>query len=308
MTDTTRTDDDRNVEDSGLPVLRRVRAWLSPGSSDSGSVRDVIEELIEDQPDTEDAIDDHERALLTNVLKQRNATVEQIMVPRADIVSVEFETPVTDVIKLLVEQGHSRVPVYRSTLDEVVGMVHIKDLAGVILEANASGSMNSELAKTMRPVIFVAPSARVLDLLLDMRIKRTHMAMVVDEYGGIDGLVTIEDLVEQIVGDISDEHDEESELELSDRADGTVIADARVTLSHFIDRYGQVFTEEEISELDTLGGLVFRLTGRVPSRGELVAHPNGLEFEIMDADPRRIRRLRLRNLPGADRQNPTTGA
>lgn len=308
MTDTTRSDDDRNSEDSGLPVLRRVRAWLSPSSADSGSVRDVIEELIEDQPDTDDAIDDHERALLTNVLKQRDATVAQIMVPRADIVSVEFETPVVDVIKLLVEQGHSRVPVYRSTLDEVVGMVHIKDLAGVILEANETGSMTGELSKTMRRVIFVAPSARVLDLLLEMRIKRTHMAMVVDEYGGIDGLVTIEDLVEQIVGEISDEHDDESELELSDRADGTVIADARVTLSHFIERYGAIFSEEEVAELDTLGGVVFRLTGRVPSRGELVAHPNGLEFEIMDADPRRIRRLRLRKLPDRDSHPQATQA
>lgn len=297
MADTSRNDDDRNGEDSGLPVFRRVRAWLSPGSADSGSVRDVIEELIEDQPDTEDAIDDHERALLTNVLKQRNATVEKIMVPRADIVSVEFTTPVTDVIKLLVEQGHSRVPVYRATLDEVVGMVHIKDLAGVILDETASDTATPDLEKTMRPVIFVAPSARVLDLLLEMRIKRTHMAMVIDEYGGIDGLVTIEDLVEQIVGDISDEHDDESELELSDRADGTVIADARVTVGTFTERYGQLFSEEEMSEHDTLGGLVFRLTGRVPSRGELVAHPNGIEFEIMDADPRRIRRLRLRKLP-----------
>lgn len=308
MTDTSRTDDDRTGEDSGHPVLRRVRAWLSPGNADSGSVRDVIEELIEDQPDTEDAIDEHERALLTNVLKQRNATVEQIMVPRADIASVEYETPVADVIKLLVEQGHSRVPVYRGTLDEVVGMVHIKDLASMILEANANGGETGDLSKAMRRVIFVAPSARVLDLLLEMRIKRTHMAMVVDEYGGIDGLVSIEDLVEQIVGDISDEHDDESELELTDRADGTVIADARVPLAHFVERYGPVFTEEELSEHDTLGGLVFRLTGRVPSLGELVAHPNGIEFEIMDADPRRIRRLRLRNLPETDSDKQTARA
>jgi len=308
MTDTTRPDDERTGEDSGLPVLRRMRAWLSPGSSDSGSVREVIEELIEDQTDTEDAIDDHERALLTNVLKQRDATVAQIMVPRADIVSVEFGTPVTDVIKLLVEQGHSRVPVYRDTLDEVVGMVHIKDLAGVILDDSNAEIANPDLEKTMRPVIFVAPSARVLDLLLEMRIKRTHMAMVIDEYGGIDGLVTIEDLVEQIVGEISDEHDDESELELTDRADGTVIADARVTLVSFIDRYGPLFTEEELSEHDTLGGLVFRLTGRVPSRGELVAHPNGIEFEVMDADPRRIRRLRLRNLPKSDQKKSAAKA
>jgi magnesium and cobalt transporter len=300
MTETTRSDLGRNGDESGPSLLRRLRAWLSPGSADTGSVRDVIEELIEDQPDTDDAIDEHERLLLSNVLKQRNATVEQIMVPRADIVAVELGTSVADVVALLVEQGHSRVPVYRSSLDEVVGMVHIKDLAGAILERDASGNATSELSKSMRRVIFAAPSARVLDLLLEMRLKRTHMAMVVDEYGGIDGLVTIEDLVEQIVGDIADEHDEDAELELTDRADGTVIADARVTLSDFIARYGKVFSDEDVSELDTLGGLVFRLAGRVPSLGELVSHPNGVEFEIMDADPRRIRRLRLRNLPKPD--------
>ena len=166
MTETTRSDLGRNGDESGPSLLRRLRAWLSPGSADTGSVRDVIEELIEDQPDTDDAIDEHERLLLSNVLKQRNATVEQIMVPRADIVAVELGTSVADVVALLVEQGHSRVPVYRSSLDEVVGMVHIKDLAGAILERDASGNATSELSKSMRRVIFAAPSARVLDLLL----------------------------------------------------------------------------------------------------------------------------------------------
>ncbi|MEQ8507892.1 MAG: hemolysin family protein [Rhodospirillaceae bacterium] len=300
MTETTRSEIERNGDDTHASFFQRLRSWLPLGNSDTGSVRDVIEELIEDQPDTDDAIDEHERALLSNVLKQRHATVERIMVPRADIVSVELETPVVDVVALLVEQGHSRVPVYRGSLDEVVGMVHIKDLAGAILGENSSVEAAAHLSKPMRRVIFAAPSARVLDLLLEMRMKRTHMAMVVDEYGGIDGLVTIEDLVEQIVGDIADEHDEDTDLELTDRADGTVIADARVTLADFVARYGNVFTDEEMHEYDTLGGLVFRLAGRVPSRGELVAHENGVEFEIADADPRRIRRLRIRNIPSID--------
>ncbi|MBT4740526.1 MAG: HlyC/CorC family transporter [Rhodospirillaceae bacterium] len=297
MTETSRTDLDRNGDDSSTTLMSRLRAWLSPGSADTGSVRDVIEELIEDQPDTDDAIDAHERILLSNVLKQRDVTVEKIMVPRTDIVSVELETPVVDVVALLVEEGHSRVPVFRGSLDEVVGMVHIKDLASALIEKSAPDDAGTNLSKPMRPVIFVAPTARVLDLLLEMRLKRTHMAMVVDEHGGIDGLVTIEDLVEQIVGEIADEHDEDEDPELSDRADGSVMADARVTLSDFVARYGAVFSDDDMSEPDTLGGLVFRLTGRVPSLGELVMHPNGLEFEIVDADPRRIRRLRLRNLP-----------
>jgi|DEB0MinimDraft_6_1074348.scaffolds.fasta_scaffold51695_2 magnesium and cobalt transporter len=300
MPDTTRLDQDRDGDDSAPSLMKRVRAWLSPGSADGGSVRDVIEELIEEQPDSGDPIDEHERLLLSNVLKQRDASVEQIMVPRADIVSAAVETSVADVVKLLVEQGHSRVPVYRGTLDDVIGMVHIKDLANSILQKNGGGDVPGNVESALRRVIFVAPSTRVLDLLLEMRIKRTHMAMVVDEYGGIDGLVTIEDLVEQIVGDISDEHDEDIEPELVERADGTIVADARVTLTEFMNRYGKIFSEEEVSEHDTLGGLVFRLTGRVPNRGELVTHPSGLEFEITDADPRRIRKLRLRKIPTPD--------
>ena len=295
MTETARPDLQRSDEESGQPILQRLRSIFAPNGSESSSVREAIEELIEEQPDAEDAIDEHERALLSNVLQQRNATVEQIMVPRADIISTDVDTPLADAIKLLVEEGHSRVPVYRESLDEVIGMVHIKDLASVMLDQDGSNEPPA-LANVIRQVIFVAPTARVLDLLLEMRIKRTHMAMVVDEYGGIDGLVTIEDLVEQIVGEIADEHDEDEEPELSDRADGTITADARVTLKDFIERYGELFNEEECSEADTLGGLVFRLAGRVPSHGELVSHSSGLEFEITDADPRRIKRLRIRNM------------
>jgi len=296
MTETARPDIDRNQEGKPQSLLQLFSSWMSPSSSDGNSVREAIEELIEEKPEIGDSIDEHERILLANVLKQRNATVEQIMVPRADIVSVEVSTPIADVVKLLVSDGHSRVPVYRDSLDEVIGMVHIKDLASAILEQSETDSEFS-LSKVMRRVIFLAPSARVLDLLLDMRIKRTHMAMVVDEYGGIDGLVTIEDLVEQIVGEIADEHDEDENPELTDQSDGTVTADARVTLTDFVERYGPILTDEEFGELDTLGGVVFKLAGRVPSRGELVSHPSGTEFEVVEADPRRIRRLRIRNLP-----------
>lgn len=296
MTETPRTDSDRNGGGSSPRLFERLAFWFSPSANDGNSVRETIEGLIEEHPETGDAIDEHERVLLTNVLKQRNATVEQIMVPRADIVSVQVTAPIPDVVKLLVEEGHSRVPVYRESLDEVIGMVHIKDLASAMLEQSATNA-ETNLAEVMRQVVFVAPSARVLDLLLDMRIKRTHMAMVVDEYGGIDGLVTIEDLVEQIVGEIEDEHDEDEEPELTDRADGTIVADARVTLTDFVERYGQMLSDEESSELDTLGGLVVRLAGRVPNRGELVSHPTGMEFEVVDADPRRIKRMRIRNLP-----------
>ena len=262
-------------------------------NNEPDSVRDVIEELIEEQPKSENIIDEQERILLSNVLKQRNASIEQIMVPRADIVATAIETPIDTTIKLLMEQGHSRIPIYRGTLDDVIGMVHIKDLTGQILNTVSVKKDNISLSKVMRRVIFSAPSTRVLDLLLEMRMKRTHMAVVVDEHGGIDGLITIEDLVEQIIGDIADEHDEETEPEIILKNDGTILVDARLTLEDFSNRFQNIFTDEETNELDTLGGVLFRLCGRVPNIGELVTSKNGTELEVIDADPRRIRKLRI---------------
>jgi CBS domain containing-hemolysin-like protein len=155
------------------------------------------------------------------------------------------------------------------------------------------------LAAVTRPVLFVAPSMRVLDLLLEMRQSRVHMALVVDEFGGIDGLITIEDLVEEIVGEIIDEHDIEEGPKLTTRADGTLLADARTTIEEFEERVGPVLSDEEREEdIDPLGGLVFSLAGRVPSRGELLKHPpSGISFEVLQADPRRIKRLRVRDVP-----------
>jgi CBS domain containing-hemolysin-like protein len=192
------------------------------------------------------------------------------------------------------------MPVYRETLDEVIGLVHIKDLAGLSLNG---GEEKRTLADLVRTVLFVSPAVRVLDLLLEMRLKRSHMALVVDEYGGIDGLVTIEDVVEQIVGEIEDEHDGDEEPQLKDQADGTILADARVPLDVFEERVGKVFTDEERDETDTLGGVVASIAGRVPGRGALIKHSSGIEFEVVDSDPRRLRLLRVRNLP----QEPETG-
>jgi magnesium and cobalt transporter len=225
------------------------------------------------------------------------------MVPRADIVAVEASTPVADALALVVKEGHSRLPVYRETLDDVAGLIHIKDLA--ILAADQITGENGvrvsshNLPDLLRPVLFVSPAARVLDLLLEMRLKRAHMAMVVDEYGGIDGVVTIEDVVEQIVGEIEDEHDADQTPELTPQSDGTLIADGRVALSDFEQRVGNVLSEEERETNDTLGGLVASLAGRMPSRGELVKHSSGIEFEVTDSDPRLVRRLRIRNLPAS---------
>jgi CBS domain containing-hemolysin-like protein len=204
----------------------------------------------------------------------------------------------------MVEQGHSRVPVYRETLDNVIGFVHVKDLLGPATERRTI-----KLSLMLRKVLFVAPSVPILDLLVQMRQARTHIAMVVDEFGGIDGLVTIEDLIEEIVGEIEDEHDVADGPRLAERADGTLIADARTPIEVLEERQGiQLRSNGEQEEVDTLGGLVSGLAGRVPKRGEIIAHPSGIEFEVLDADPRKIKRLRVRCPPDAAAGRDPTGA
>jgi CBS domain containing-hemolysin-like protein len=272
-------------------LLRAVRGWLRARRRPKGgeTVREALEELIEERDSSEVLIDEHERQLLGNILHLRDVTANDVSVPRADIIAVEAKTPLDELIKLFIECGHSRLPVYRRVLDDVIGMVHIKDLLEILGQ-----NKPFNLPRMVRRVQFVAPSMRVTDLLLEMRLKRAHLALVVDEYGGIDGLVTIEDLVEQIVGEIEDEHDRAVEPDMVVRPDGIIEADARTSIEEFEEVVGQVLTEEERDDVDTLGGLVFFIAGRVPSRGELIGHPSGLEFEVVDADPRRIKWLRVR--------------
>ncbi len=258
-------------------------------------MRGALEELIEEHPDAEAPINEEERTLFANILNLRARTVADVMVPRADIVGIELTAGREELLEIIREEAHSRVPVYQKTLDDSMGMVHIKDL---LLSEDQEGGFN--LKSLIRQVLFVAPSMHVLELLLEMRVKRTHMALVVDEFGGVDGLLTIEDLVEEIVGEIEDEHDQEEVPALRQRDDGTWDADARVEVGSFEESYGAFLSDEERAEINTMGGLVFSLAGRVPIRGELVRHPAGLEIEVLDADPRRIRRLRVRPLPDED--------
>jgi CBS domain containing-hemolysin-like protein len=273
------------------------------------SIRDQVEELIERQEAPTEAskgdgpaasLDAEERALLGNVLRLRGITAYDVMVPRADIMAIPESHTLNETIALIQTEGHSRYPIYRDGLDDIVGMVHIKDVfAAIGKEADFS------LTAILRRPLFVVPSIPVLDLLLQMRQARVHMALVVDEYGGIDGLITIEDLVETIVGDISDEHDEIKAQQITERPDGALDLDARTPIAAFEEKLGTILTDEErAADIDTVGGLVFTLAGRVPARGELVSHPSGLEFRILEADPRRIRRLRVRR-PGA---NPRVAA
>jgi magnesium and cobalt transporter len=276
----------------------RVRQVLL-GRAEHG-VRESIAELVQQSADakTEDGVvpelDRQERVLIANVLRLRGTTADDVMVPRADIVAMAVDVTLDEALEQIRREGHSRLPVYREQLDEIVGMVHIKDVFAYVGRPDAF-----KLEAILRKPLLVAPQLPVLDLLLQMRQARMHLALVVDEYGGIDGLLTIEDLVEEIVGDIADEHDEIQGPMITERTDGALDIDARLSTEAFEVRLGAVLTEDEReADIDTVGGLVFTLAGRVPSRGEVVSHPSGLEFRILDSDARRIRRLRVRRLDG----------
>jgi CBS domain containing-hemolysin-like protein len=279
----------------GTSTLQSLRNWLKGLRRRNGdTLRETIEELIEESATKADTpIGEEEGALLRNILKLRNLTAYDVMVPRADIAAVPIDVTLPDLVRVMSNKGHSRLPVYRETLDDVVGVVHIKDVLNCL-----TGERPFELKEIVRELLFVAPSMRALDLLLQMRLSRIHMALVVDEFGGIDGLTTIEDVVEEIVGEIEDEHAIDTGPKMLARPDGSLIADARTTIEEFEQRVGPVLSDaEREQDIDTLGGLVVTLTGHVPTRGETIAHPSGIVFEVIDADPRRIKRLRVRNLP-----------
>ncbi len=261
-------------------------------------MRELIAELVQEaadephEPGSIPELDRHERALIGNVLRLRETTAGDVMVPRADIVAMRLDTASRPVEQIRAD-GHSRLPVYREQLDDIVGMVHIKDVYAYVGQPE-----DFSLETILRRPLMVAPQIPVLDLLLQMRQARMHLALVVDEYGGIDGLVTIEDLVETIVGPIADEHDEVEGPMIVERPDGALDINARLPVEEFENRLGPVLTKEERdADINTVGGLVFTLAGRVPARGEVISHPGGSSSAILDADPRRIRRFRVRRVP-----------
>ena len=258
---------------------------LTPGDN---AVRETLEELMEEGDHQVDS-DSHERTLLRNVLDLRDITAWDVMVPRADITAIDIKTPIPELVSEMVKMAHSRLPVYRNTLDDVVGMVHIKD---VLAQLNSAKKM--VLSDLVRKVLFVSPSIRALDLLQEMRMTRLHLALVVDEFGGIDGLITIEDLVEEIVGEIIDEHDVEEGPKIINQSDGTAVANARATVEELEELFGPVLNAEEKEEAETLAGLIYSITGRIAKRGEIIRHGTGLEFEVLEADPRRLKTVRVR--------------
>lgn len=233
------------------------------------------------------------REMIRRVVAFDEKRVVDVMAPRADIVAVDINMTLDELVKVFSEAGHSRLPIYRRDLDDPVGMVHIKDVIA-LLAADAKPPTQGPILKAIRrEILYVPPSMRVTDLLLRMQASRIHMALVIDEYGGTDGLATIEDLVEEIVGDINDEHDAGDAPAVLAHPGGGWEADARVELDEFAETTGVRLTADD-DEIDTLGGLVISVAGRVPERGEVIPHPSGLDFEITEADARKIRKIRIR--------------
>jgi CBS domain containing-hemolysin-like protein len=273
-----------------------------------------LRELIEDAlaRSKSDTLSGQERSMLRRILRFGELTVEDVMVPRADIIAVDDTVTIDELMRVFRQAEHSRLPVFHETLDDPRGMIHIRDLMSwITAQAEFDEGDGLDLGKVdlkrsvtalgiTRELLYVPASMSVLDLLLKMQTTRLHLALVVDEYGGTDGLVSIEDLVEEVVGDIADEHDVEDEpLIRADPRLGTV-ADARMPIEELEKHLGLELVPEELEEeIDTLGGLVFSIAGRIPARGELVRHPSGVEFEVLEADPRRIKKLRI-HLPPAE--------
>ena len=285
------------------------------GLGEEPDLRVLIEDAL--ARSKSDALSGQERTMLRRILRFGTLTVEDVMVPRADIIAVDDTVTVDELMRVFRQAEHSRVPVYRQTLDDPRGMVHIRDLMSwITTESEAGGNGSLDLGKVYlkrtvasinitREILYVPDSMSVLDLLLKMQTTRLHLALVVDEYGGTDGLVSVEDLVEEVVGEIADEHDVEDEpLIRSDPRLG-LVADARTPIEDLEKHLAlELVSGEQEEDIDTLGGLVFSIAGRIPARGELVRHPSGIEFEVLEADPRRIKKLRIHTPPAPDGEKP----
>ena len=276
-------------------MLRRLFSFIIPSLNQPSSRRDELENLLADAATDQASFDHHEEALLRNILGLQDLNASDVMIPRADIVSVSLSESFSEIIAQMTAANHSRLPVRRDTLDDIAGIIHIKDVF-----AHLYAGTEPDIDSLLRPALFVAPTIRLLDLLHEMRLRRRHLALVVDEFGGVDGLITIEDLVEEIVGEIEDEHDQTVQPQMVFNEDGTVLAEARLEVEQLEDLTGHLLEEDDRDEIDTLGGLVCAVAGRVPGRGEVVRHPSGLQFEVVEGDPRRLSLLKIRGVPRSD--------
>ena len=259
-------------------------------SNPKEELKNVIEDLIDENKNTTEKIDDGTKNIFKNVINLSDKCIEDVMIPRADIDAVSSDIKIDNLITFINKTKHSRIPVFKDNLDKIVGMIHIRDLFEKV--NNKKKKESSSLSKTItRKILFSSPSMKILDLLLKMRSEQIHMSIVVDEFGGTNGLVTIEDLVEEIVGEIKDEHDFEEIEEIKKISKKTYDVSARLPVEDLEKKIGGYFTDEEKEDIDTVGGLVFNLLGKIPSRGEVINHKSGLEFTIRDADTRKIKRI-----------------
>jgi len=304
----------REASDNWLVrALRTLFGWKA------GSIRADLKDVLDVMTPGESGFSPEESRMLKNILGLRERRVGDVMVPRADIIAAQQDIQIGNLVRVFEGAAHSRLVVYNDTLDDPVGMVHIRDLIGFMTaraavnpERNAKRkkplpagldlkaidlAMPLSAAKIVREILFVPPSARVIDLLARMQAKQIHLALVVDEYGGTDGIVSIEDIVEQIVGEIADEHDEDATADVVIQPDGSFIADARAKLEDVVTIVGHEFdVGDAAEEVDTLGGYLVTRAGRLPLRGELIPGPGLFEFEVLDADPRRVKRVRITQL------------
>lgn len=295
------TNDNPDPEDEARSngFFARLRSLF--GKSDEANPVEPAADAVIAPGEDDNAFSSARRAMIERVVAFDEKQLFDVMAPRADISAVDITTPLNELVKTFADAGHSRLPIYRGDLDDPVGMVHIKDVVGLLSNGGAKSIGDDPVLKSLRrDLLYAPPSMRVTDMLLRMQASRIHMALVIDEYGGTDGLVTIEDLVEEIVGDINDEHDDDEVPSITPAADGGWIADARAELDAFEAETGAQLNLED-DEIDTVGGYVVSIAGRVPQRGEVISSPSGLDIEIAEADARKVRRLRIR--PSTRKQN-----
>lgn len=305
-------------------IWRRIRSRF--GRNREMGLRESLEGALEthEAQNPGETVREEAKSMMLNIIEFAGLRVDDVMVPRVDIVATDETATMRELLEKFVEANHSRLPVYRESLDEIIGMIHVKDFMRWMTARGAkrkkgkserpgpggfsiaAGELATEVkqAGLNREVLFVPPSMPAPDLLVRMQASHTHLAIVIDEYGGTEGLISIEDLVEVIVGDIADEHDIDEGNLIKPAEDGTYTADGRVDLSQLEELLKlDLLSDEDDEETDTLAGLVFKIAGRVPTRGEIIRHPNGLEFEILESDPRRVKKVRInaKNLtPPAD--------
>ena len=292
--------------------LSKIRRRFIRGNS---ALRESLEGVIDSHAEKTGAtaLDADARSMMLNLLGFADMRVDDLMVPRANIVAADETSSMRDLLTQFIEANHSRMPIYRESLDDIVGMVHVKDYlrwmtnkgtkkktksaaaSGVALPASELSSTIKQHPSMIRDVLYVPPSMPAPDLLIKMKASHIHLAIVVDEYGGTDGLVSLEDLIEEIIGDIADEHDTDAEEGMMRKQDDvTYVANALISIATLDEMFKvDLLSDDQEDEADTLGGLVFEMAGRVPSRGEIIKHPSGLEFEIMESDPRRVKKVRI---------------